>query len=109
MSIRNIGNPYGPSRPAPAAPIKGVGSPAAPAASPDAGAPAKPAPARGDSVQISSAGRALAGAQGGAQGVDGAMSAERVAELRKKVLEGAYDSTQVVEQVAKRILGSGDL
>lgn len=106
MSIRNIGNPYGPGRPAPAAPVKGVASPTTPP-SPDTAAPAKGAPAaRNDSVQISAAGRALAGTQG----VDsGTMSAERVAELRKKVLEGAYNSTQVVDQVAKRILGSGDL
>ena len=60
---------------------------------------------RNDSVQISDAGRALS--TGGPSG-SGAMSAERVAELRKKVLEGAYNSTQVVDQVAKRILERGD-
>ena len=61
--------------------------------------------ARGsDSVQISDAGRALSGSAGA-----GSLSADRVAELRKKVLEGAYNSTNVVDQVAKRILERGDV
>lgn len=62
--------------------------------------------ARSDSVQISDAGRALS--TGGPSG-SGALSAERVAELRKRVLEGAYNSTHVVDQVAKRILERGDV
>jgi len=61
---------------------------------------------RSDSVQISDAGRALA--TGGSSGA-GSLSAERVAELRKRVLEGAYNSTNVVDQVAKRILERGDV
>jgi hypothetical protein len=32
-----------------------------------------------------------------------------VDELRKKVLEGAYDQAGVVDQVAKRLLASGDV
>ena len=60
---------------------------------------------RSDSVQISDAGRALA--TGGTSG-SSSLSAERVAELRKRVLEGAYNSTHVVDQVAKRILRRGD-
>jgi hypothetical protein len=32
-----------------------------------------------------------------------------VADLRRKVLEGAYNQTGVVDQVAKRLLGSGDV
>ncbi|MBV9880267.1 MAG: flagellar biosynthesis anti-sigma factor FlgM [Gemmatirosa sp.] len=60
---------------------------------------------KSDSVQISDAGRALA--TGGTSG-SSSLSAERVAELRKRVLEGAYNSTHVVDQVAKRILERGD-
>ena len=74
----------------------------APASSGAAGAVRAP---RSDSVQISDAARALAGGQA----AGGPLTPERTAELRKKVLEGAYNSTQVVDQVAKRILGSGDV
>ena len=103
MSIRNIGNTYGPATPAtratPAAP-KGAGEAAVPAT------PASPS-ARTDSVQISDAGRALAGGEGTER--TGSASAERLAELRQKVLAGAYNSVQVVDQVAQRLLKSGDV
>lgn len=104
MTIRNVGNPYGPSRSAPVAPAKQAPGGTTPSASP-AAAPAAP---RGDSVQISDAARALAGSEGGAR-ASSSLSADRVSELRQKVLEGAYDSVQVVDQVAKRVLSSGDL
>jgi anti-sigma28 factor (negative regulator of flagellin synthesis) len=89
-------------RPAAGKPVDGSkGTADAPKSQPaGAGAP------RSDSVQISDAGRAMS--TGGPSGT-GAMSAERVAELRKRVLEGAYNSTQVVDQVAKRILERGDV
>lgn len=61
---------------------------------------------KSDSVQISDAGRTLSAS--GASGT-GSLSAERVAELRKRVLEGAYNTTHVVDQVAKRILERGDV
>jgi hypothetical protein len=35
--------------------------------------------------------------------------AGRVAELRQRARDGAYDSSAVLEQVARRILESGDL
>jgi hypothetical protein len=38
-----------------------------------------------------------------------ALSAERIAEIRQRVLDGAYNSLSVVDEVARRILGSGDL
>ncbi len=74
---------------------------------PAAGAPVTPAgpPARVDRVEISDAGRALAAK--GAEG--GEMSAERVAELRQRVLGGAYNSLDVVDQVARRLLDAGDV
>ena len=62
-------------------------------------------PARSDSVQISDAARALQ--SGSAAG--GPLTPERTAELRKKVLEGAYNSLNVVDHVAKRIIERGDV
>jgi negative regulator of flagellin synthesis FlgM len=67
-------------------------------------------PDRSDRVQISDAGRALseslkpAGAENAAE-----LSPERVAEIRKRLLEGAYESVHVVDEVARRILGRGDV
>lgn len=74
---------------------------------PAAGAPATPAaaPVRVDRVEISEAGRALAAK--GAEG--GEMSADRVSELRQRVLSGAYNSLDVVDQVARRLLDTGDV
>jgi negative regulator of flagellin synthesis FlgM len=61
--------------------------------------------ARGsDSVQISDAGRAMSTGEAG-----GSLTPERVAELRRRVLEGAYNANNVVNQVAKRILERGDV
>ena len=73
---------------------------------PAAGIPATPAaPARVDRVEISEAGRALA-----AKGTEGGeMSADRVSELRQRVLSGAYNSLDVVDQVARRLLDTGDV
>ena len=65
------------------------------------------APKRSDQVQISDAGRALAGEL--QSGEASSLSAERTAELRRKVLEGAYNSMSVVDQVAQRILSRGDV
>lgn len=66
---------------------------------------------RADSVQISDAGRALSsrGAAAGAEAPSGELGAERTAEIRRRVLEGAYNSLGVVDQVARRMLQSGDV
>jgi negative regulator of flagellin synthesis FlgM len=58
---------------------------------------------KSDSVQISSEGRRMQAQQ--AEATD----PERVAELRNKVLTGAYNTLDVVDQVARRILTRGDL
>jgi anti-sigma28 factor (negative regulator of flagellin synthesis) len=94
-------------RPAAQSPAGGVqGTSAdAPKAQPTTGVSGN-TPRRSDSVQISDAGRALSTSE--ASGA-GSLSADRVAELRKRVLEGAYNSTHVVDQVAKRILERGDV
>lgn len=61
---------------------------------------------RSDKVEISDAGRALA-ARGGdqASGLDPA----RAARIRGRILSGAYDTLEVVDAVARRLLDSGDL
>mgnify|MGYP003579488139 CR=1 FL=1 len=37
------------------------------------------------------------------------LSPERVAEVRRRILEGAYASAEVVGQVARAVLARGDL
>ncbi len=61
------------------------------------------APAKSDSVQISDAARRMA------QETRSTFDPERVAELRTKVLTGAYNTLDVVDQVARRIISRGDL
>jgi hypothetical protein len=62
---------------------------------------------RGDKVQISDAGRALAAqANGGARET---LTPERIAEVRERILSGAYNSLEVVDQVARKMLASGDI
>jgi flagellar biosynthesis anti-sigma factor FlgM len=60
-------------------------------------------PVKSDSVQISDEARRLSAEQ--KESVD----PERVNELRQKVLSGAYNSLDMVDQVARRILTRGDL
>jgi len=62
---------------------------------------------KSDSVQISDAGRSLAGRPSAEHKTS--FDPERVAELRTKVLTGAYNTLDVVDQVARRILSRGDL
>lgn len=77
---------------------------------PAGGDPAQPvgASARVDRVEISDAGRALAATDGGSAKAS-ELSPERVAELRQRVLSGAYNSLGVVDQVARRMLQAGDV
>ena len=82
---------------------------------PSGGGPAQPVAAvpRVDRVEISDAGRALAAkasdGPAASAGAGGEMSADRVTELRQRVLSGAYDSLAVVDQVARRMLQNGDV
>ncbi len=85
-----------------------------PASNPATSRPTDPAtqnsgstPVKSDSVQISDAGRSLAGRL--EQDVKSTFDPERVAELRTKVLSGAYNTLDVVDQVARRIISRGDL
>lgn len=63
---------------------------------------------RSDRVQISDAGRALAAKAGGAQ-ESASLSPERVDQIRQRILSGAYNSVEVVDQVARRMLERGDI
>ncbi|MEP6692722.1 MAG: hypothetical protein ABJD07_16305 [Gemmatimonadaceae bacterium] len=65
------------------------------------GEQAAPKRERNDHVRISDAGRAKAAeATTHASGLD----PQRAADIRRKVLEGAYNSVQVVDTVARKIL-----
>ncbi len=84
------------------------------AGSPAAGRPNETAaqantavPAKSDSVTISTSGRSLVGRL--EADANSTFDPERVAELRTKVLTGAYNTLDVVDQVARRILTRGDL
>lgn len=54
-----------------------------------------------DSVELS--------AEGIARAKDATLTDQRIAQIRQNVLQGAYDSAHVVDQVAKKILANGDV
>ena len=54
-----------------------------------------------DSVEIS--------AEGLARSKDSMLTEQRIAQIRQNVLQGAYDSSHVVDEVAAKILASGDV
>ena len=65
-------------------------------------------PAKGrDTVQISDTARNRAARAETEK--SGQIDPQRVSELRRKVYEGAYNSLDAVDQVARRILTRGDL
>ena len=67
-------------------------------AGPDNGASAT----RVDTVEISDAGRAKASESTSTR-------RSRLQEIRERILRGAYDTDQIVAEVARRILDRGDL
>ena len=62
-------------------------------------------PARVDTVEISDAGRAKAAESATATDSRSA----RLQAIRERILRGAYDTDEVVAEVARRILDRGDL
>jgi anti-sigma28 factor (negative regulator of flagellin synthesis) len=71
-------------------------------------APPTPSSAdRSDKVSISDAGRALAARQGGTETVT--FDSTRLASIGDRVSSGAYNTLEVVDAVARRLLASGDL
>lgn len=70
-------------------------------------APVAPA-ASADRVELSPEARALAARlEHAGEGQD--LTPERIAELRSRIREGVYDSPAMAEEVARRVLDSGDL
>lgn len=59
------------------------------------------------SGKVSDVGRALA--PRGTDRFEPELDAARVASIRDRILEGAYDAAEVVDAVARRLLASGDL
>ena len=63
-----------------------------------------------DRVEISEAGKAAAAQLTGAGAVDAeTLSVERVEEVRARIDAGIYDSPEVQQEVARRILDTGHL
>jgi negative regulator of flagellin synthesis FlgM len=74
--------------------------------------PIAPAPSgaqRSDKVDISDAGRALAARSGDAAQASSGPDSARTDRIRGRILSGAYDTLEVVDTVARRLLDSGDL
>ena len=75
-----------------------------------AAAPGQPVAAteRPDRVELSPEARALAARLDETGGAD-ALTPERIAELRRRIRDGVYDSPEMAAKVAGRLLDSGDL
>lgn len=69
--------------------------------------PVGSASGRSDKVSISDAGRALAARNGAADSAP--LDSARAGRIRDRVLSGAYDTLEVVDAVARRLLDSGDI
>lgn len=67
------------------------------------------APDRADKVEISAEGKALAAQQLRADEGGEGLSPERLEVIRRRMEDGTYDSPRVAEEVARRLLDSGDL
>lgn len=99
--MRINGTTYEPIRPDRGTPLPAGGDARGGEGTPSGAAPSTPS--RSDSVQFSDIGRRLSASQADS------MDPERVQQLRAKVMEGAYNSLDMVEQVARRVLSSGDV
>jgi anti-sigma28 factor (negative regulator of flagellin synthesis) len=64
---------------------------------------------RMDRVEISDEARAMATQGGASQRPVSTLSAERLEEIRERIDSGAYDTPEMAEEVARRLLVSGDL
>ncbi|MEO7085981.1 MAG: hypothetical protein ABI442_04000 [Gemmatimonadaceae bacterium] len=66
---------------------------------------------RSDKVQISDAGRALAArAKGGSEAAgQSSLDPAKADRIRSRILSGAYDTVEVVDAVARRLIATGDV
>lgn len=96
--MRIEGTPAGtPARQTDASGVSGAGEPVTPIR-------------RTDAVHISSAGRARAEAELPVRGDPATpLTSDQIARIRERINSGAYDSLDVIEAVARRILAAGDL
>ena len=86
-----------PARHTDAAGVSGAGEPVAPVR-------------RTDAVHISTAGRARAEAELPVrQDPASPLTSDQIARIRERIDSGAYDSLDVIDAVARRILAAGDL
>lgn len=63
----------------------------------------------GDRATFSSAGRALAAAHAEPSRIEADAGPDRLAAIREQILQGSYNSLEVVEEVARRLLAAGDV
>ena len=63
---------------------------------------------RSDKVEISDAGRALAARGGDDTQSSSSLDPSRADQIRGRILSGAYNTLDVVDTVARRLLDSGD-
>jgi hypothetical protein len=77
-----------------------------PEATPTSATPERP---RRDTVEFSNAARSLAEDSTSAVRGEQSLSPARRDAIRQRVLEGAYNQQSVIDQVAQRLLRSGDL
>ena len=66
---------------------------------------------KSDKVQISDAGRALAArAKGGSEAASqSSLDPAKADRIRSRILSGAYDTVEVVDAVARRLIATGDV
>lgn len=64
---------------------------------------------RTDRVDISSEGRAQAMEEARKNALPAARGSDRLDEIRARIEAGTYDTPEVAEEVAKKLLASGDL
>ena len=74
-----------------------------PKATPAGGEPT--APSRSDRARFSAAARALASGDVSGKPLD----AERIAQVRARILDGSYNAPATVTETARRLLASGDI
>lgn len=64
---------------------------------------------RTDRIEISAEGRAQALAEARQNALPAARGGDRLDEIRARIAAGTYDTPEVAEEVAKKLLSSGDL